>query len=44
MSQLHQIRVGDCIDMMRTLPDERSTPAPPGIQHRPERAKLRRLF
>ncbi len=22
MSQLHQILVGDCIDMMRTLPDE----------------------
>ncbi|RMV64758.1 Prophage PssSM-02, DNA methylase N-4/N-6 [Pseudomonas coronafaciens pv. atropurpurea] len=22
MSQLHQILVGDCIDMMRTLPDD----------------------
>ncbi len=29
MSQLHQILVGDCIDMMRTLPDE-------GVQRAPE--------
>ncbi|MCF5470354.1 hypothetical protein [Pseudomonas syringae] len=34
MSQFHQILVGDCIDMMRTLPDENvriciNTPSPP---------------
>jgi hypothetical protein len=27
----HRILVGDCIDMMRTLPDQSVTPASPAV-------------